>query len=465
MKSITSLRALMAVSIAATAFAAPALAGEQTLPSREEMWRMLQQQQQQINALMRLVDPAAPAVKQALPAALPVPPPQPAQNGAAPAADGGLPAQTSSAPVSGQDYEQLKSRVDELDAKVEATGAMVEETRAAAADGDDRLHIGGYGELHYNGGMKDEIDFHRFVLFFGYDFSDSIRFASELELEHALSGDGEPGEVELEQAYLEFDLPDMQRARGGIILVPVGILNETHEPPTFFGVERNPVETNIIPTTWWEGGAELLGQIGDQGFSYDAFLSSGLMVPTTGASAFLVRSGRQKVAQATARDPAFTGRVKWTGVPGVELAATGQYQADVTQNAGSLSTPATLFETHADIRRGGWGLRALWARWDLYGSMAEAIGRDVQEGWYVEPSYRFDTDIGEFGVFGRYNQWDNAAGDGDGINTWNEQMDFGINFWPHPDVVIKADYQVQDLAPGMADDDRVNLGIGFQYGH
>jgi phosphate-selective porin len=105
-----------------------------------------------------------------------------------------------------------------------------------------KVHIGGYGELHYNnlekpdGSEKKQLDFHRFVLFFGYDFSDSIRFHSELELEHAIAGDGQPGEIELEQAYIEFDLTENMEAKGGLFLIPVGILNETHEPTTFYGV-------------------------------------------------------------------------------------------------------------------------------------------------------------------------------------------------------------------------------------
>ena len=116
--------------------------------------------------------------------------------------------------------------------------------------------IGGYGELHYNNIEDTEsIDFHRFVLFFGHEFTESIRFFSEFELEHALSGDGKPGEVELEQAYIEMDLTESTTLKTGLFLVPVGIINETHEPPTFYGVERNPVEKNIIPATWWEAGA------------------------------------------------------------------------------------------------------------------------------------------------------------------------------------------------------------------
>ncbi|MGH8245421.1 MAG: porin, partial [Gammaproteobacteria bacterium] len=353
-----------------------------------------------------------------------------------------------------QEIESLKSRQSETDEKVEAAGERIEEVAAKEPAGGgmvegwwNRTSVGGYGEMHYNGGSRDEIDFHRFVLFFGHQFSDRIRFFSELELEHSLAGDSEPGEVELEQAFVEFDISDRIQARAGLFLLPVGILNETHEPPTFFGVERNIVETNIIPTTWWEGGVGGRAVLG-RGFSADLAVHSGLSVDTT---TFLIRGGRQKVAEAPAEDPAITGRIKWTGMPGVELAFSAQYQDDLTQ--GVLDIDATLLETHANIRRGPWSLRALYARWDLGGDQPRAVGRDEQYGWYVEPGYIFTTGKGEVGVFARYSEADNTVGDS--TDSKLRQTDVGLNYWPHPQVVLKADYQFQSVPAGMVDDDRV----------
>ena len=168
---------------------------------------------------------------------------------------------------------------------------------AAAGGWWERTSIGGYGELHYEGGSRDLLDFHRFVLFVGHEFNNRIRFFSEIELEHAWSGEGRPGEVELEQAYLQIDLSDQHRLNAGVMLIPSGFLNEIHEPPTFYGVERNPVETAIIPTTWWEGGIGLSGNFGASGIAYNLMFTSGLRTPLTGSNAFLVRSGRQKSSQ------------------------------------------------------------------------------------------------------------------------------------------------------------------------
>jgi hypothetical protein len=363
-----------------------------------------------------------------------------------------------------REIEALKAQQNQTDQKVEAAGDRIEQVATEQAGGGmvdgwwNKTSIGGYGEMHYNAGNADQIDFHRFVLYINHQFSDRIRLQSELELEHSLAGEGKPGEVELEQAYIEFDITDRSRARAGLFLIPVGILNETHEPNTFFGVERNIVESAIIPTTWWEGGVSGHTTFG-RGFSADLAVHSGLNVPVTGNNAFLPRSGRQKVAEAKAEDGAVTGRLKWTGVPGVELAVAAHYQDDMTQNAQDVS--ATLLETHANIRRGPWSLRALYARWDLSGAGPEAIGRDEQYGFYVEPGYFFKTGDGEVGVFGRYAEVDNAAGDS--TNSKVKQTTVGLNYLPHPNVVLKADYQFEERPAGQNEDNRVNLGVGFMF--
>lgn len=363
--------------------------------------------------------------------------------------------------------ENLKSQLSRTDRKVEATGSALEEVAAAKSAGSgsswaERTHIGGYGELHYNnlegeGGAsdKEEFDFHRFVLFFGHEFNDRIRFFSELEIEHAgVESDGAPlgGEVELEQAYVEFDLNDQHRAKAGLFILPVGILNETHEPNTFYGVERNPVESNIIPTTWWAGGGALSGELGN-GFSYDAAIHEGL---NTGAS-YTPRSGRQKTSNAIASDLAYTARLKWTGMPGVEIGGTFQHQTDITQSLDASAGSANLYELHTVISKGPLGLRALYARWDLDGAGPAAVGADEQLGWYLEPSFKFNE---QWGAFARYNLWDNAAGDS--VGSEKKQIDVGVNYWPHPDVVLKVDYMSQDNDDGR-DQKGFNLGVGYQF--
>lgn len=357
--------------------------------------------------------------------------------------------------------EQLSKENKQLTEQLEVSMEIKQqasETKPSAYASKGDTTVGGYGELHYNSfeDQDNKLDFHRFVLFFGHEFTDKIRFFSELELEHSIAGEGQTGEIELEQAYIEMDLNDKHSAKAGVFLLPVGIINETHEPDTFYGVERNPVEKDIIPATWWEGGVAISGQLGS-GFSYDVAYTSGLATPTTGSNAYKVRSGRQKVGNAVANDGAITGRVKWTGMPGLELAATVHHQADLTQAQGAVGTEsdATLFETHAVYQKGPFGLRALYARWDLDGAAAKAVGRDEQVGWYIEPSFRISP---QWGIFARYNEWDNNAGDA--AATEKKQTDVGVNYWPHENVVLKLDVQRQS---GAANTDGFNLGLGYQF--
>ncbi|MFT5520460.1 MAG: hypothetical protein ACI9IA_001053 [Enterobacterales bacterium] len=347
--------------------------------------------------------------------------------------------------------ENNQKQVKKTDDKVEATVDAVESTMVAAKE--SKSKIGGYGELHYNNIEDDEqIDFHRFVMFFNHEFTNKIRFFSELEIEHALSGDGKPGEVELEQAYIEMDLNESNRLKTGVFLVPVGIINETHEPPTFYGVERNPVEKNIIPATWWEAGAGITSTI-YEGLSADFAVHSGLNVETEGSNSYSIRNGRQKAAKANADSLAYTARLKYTAIPGVELAASYQVQSDVTQ--GINDSGASLITAHAIINSGKFGLKALYAKWDIDGSEAALLGRNEQNGYYIEPSFRLND---SWGFFARYNVWDNLAGNN--TDTEITQTNFGINYWPHENVVFKFDFENQS---GAGDGKGFNLGVGYMY--
>ncbi len=364
------------------------------------------------------------------------------------------------------EIDVLRRKLVQAEQKADAAVVAVESGAGAAmTQAKTDTHIGGYGEMHLNnlkggGGAadKEEIDFHRFVLFVNHDFSDRLRLYTELELEHSLAGEGKPGEVELEQAFIEYDLNERHRARAGLFLIPVGLLNETHEPDTFYGVERNNVEKNIIPTTWWAGGAGLRGEIAP-GWSYDLAIHEGLA--TSAASNYAIRSGRQKTAEARAKDPAYTGRLKFTGIPGLELGGTLQVQEDITQDQAVAADTAILYELHAALQKGAFGLRTLYAHWNLNGDGPETVGADQQKGWYFEPSWRFSD---RFGVFARYSTWDNQAGSNNGaaLDSEKNQYDFGFNYWLHENVVLKADYQIQDN-DNDANQDGFNFGVGFSY--
>ncbi len=354
--------------------------------------------------------------------------------------------------------EILEQRLNDTDDKLNAmAGQMEYDNETAFSD----TSIGGYGELHYNNYENNgaKVDFHRFVLFFSHEFSDDIRFFSEFELEHSIAGEGKKGEVELEQAYVEIDINEQVSSKVGLLLIPVGIINETHEPPTFYGVERNGVEKNIIPATWWEAGASVNYKLSG-GLAFDGAITSGLNSTkknVEGSYSFTgIRKGRQKVAKASAENLAYTGRIKYTAIAGLELAATVQYQTDLTQGLGELdSASATLFETHAIYQVQDFTVRALYARWDIDGNEAKSSGSDEQMGWYIEPSYVFNEKVG---VFARYAEYDNNAGNG--TSTAVESTSVGVNYYIHENVVLKADYE--NLG-GAKDSSGFNLGFGYQF--
>lgn len=385
-------------------------AAQAATPSAEEMWEIIQQQQEQISTLK----------------------------------------------------EQLSnndSRLSETEIIAEATISAVEQISLAPA-ASSKTTLGGYGEVHYNNlekddgsGDKNEVDFHRFVLFTSHQFTDSIRFFSELEVEHSIAGDGQVGEVELEQAFIEWDISANQSAKAGLFLMPIGIINETHEPNTFYGTERNNVEKYIIPATWWEAGAALNGELA-QGLSYDIAAHSGLFMDD---GEYKPRDGRQKVGKAKADDMAFTGRLKYTAIPGLELAASFQRQNDVRQGEGE-GISGTLIETHLAWQKNDFQLRALYAAWDFDTAINDIKqGADEQTGFYIEPSYKLTDKIG---VFARFSEYDNTAGSS--VDSAVEQFDIGINYWLHPNVVFKMDYQDQDNNSDTGSDG-INIGVGFSY--
>jgi Phosphate-selective porin O and P len=368
-----------------------------------------------------------------------------------------------------QQQQTTEQKANSAGEKAEAAVEAVENGTPGTADSGNwayRTRIGGYGELHYNNiDASDpaydnkEIDLHRFVLYAGHEFSDDIRFFSEFEIEHVIasSDDADSGEVEVEQAYLEFDLQDNLRARGGLFLLPVGILNETHEPNTFYGVERNDVENIIIPATWWAGGAGVSGQYGN-GISWDLAIHEGLMIPTSGSDAFRVRSGRQETSEASAENLAYSGRLRYTGVPGLELAASVNYQSDASQVGGDGLDSGLLFETHVVYGKGPFGLRALYAEWDFDGLAVTSADADKQTGWYIEPGFKVRDDVG---LYTRYEDVKGALGE-DRFDQW----EVGVNYWPHEDVVLKADYRSRDhdlASESGRDFDAFDLGIGYQF--
>ncbi len=385
---------------------------------------------------------------------------------------------------------QLEQRIRELEVKQAPAPTKPPEAAPAAAvppppaelpSTETRLPVSGYMDFHFNKerGLPGQLDFHRFVLLFGHSFSDRIKFWSELELEHAfVEGGEERGELELEQAYLDFLVKPYLNFRGGMILAPVGLINERHEPPAFHGVERPFVDTVILPSTWFDTGAGIFGDLG-KGFRYKLYLMSPLDATLFSAEEGL-RDGRQKGSRAVMQNPALTGRLEYHGLPRLSLGAsfwrgrTGFNLVTVNPRVGVVEFDGRYSVWRLDFR--GQIARVTLTR---AGELNLALQRSTgvspniarsMRGFYWETAARVlpRRFPHEMAVFSRYENFDTQHRMPTGYQPL-KQFDrsawvTGLTYWPEPDVALKFDYTIVRSRSTIFDSIRsINLGIGWWF--
>jgi hypothetical protein len=411
-----------------------------------------------------------------------------------------LAALTTARGVSAATPEELEARVDALAAQVVALQsevAALKSEKAAAPAGapqamaaapssppEPQVQWFGYGELNYSRPTGDAsaatADVARFVLGASYAFDDRTRFVSELELEHAVSSADDPGEVEVEQAYIERRLSEQVFAKAGLFLIPVGMLNENHEPTRYYGVFRNFVETAIIPTTWREGGFAVQGNTSG-GLRWDAGISTGFNLSKWDATSEEgleepLGSIHQELALASAGDLSVFGALNYSGVPGLRLGAS-VFSGEADQGQPGLDhNRVTLWEGHARWNPGNWDLSALYAHGSISNTAAinttlvgnPALIPENFFGWYVEAAYRATLpNEWTLAPFARYEVFNTASGYasiGTGLtpDPLEDEKVFtaGFNLDIARGVVFKIDYLHFDRED---DANRVDLGLGYQF--
>jgi hypothetical protein len=347
----------------------------------------------------------------------------------------------------------------------------------------------GYGELNYSRPRGDPaettFDLSRFVLGFEYRFDERTRLASEVEIEHAVSSSSQddPGEVEVEQAYVQRDLGGDWQANLGLFLIPSGLLNENHEPTRFYGVFRNFVETSIIPTTWREGGAGLRAAT-EGGWRWDLGLTTGFDLSkwdpesTEGLESPL-GSIHQELALARAAELSMYTAVNYTGISGLRLGASVFSGGADQDQPGFHDNRVTLWEAHARWQNADWELSALYASGHISGTaqvnlryldsyVTPTLIPEDFYGWYLEGAWR-----GLVGrrwplvPFLRYEQFNTGSayarlpsGLAPAALALQDVYTYGLQFEFARGVVLKADYV--DFTRGV-DGDRFDLGLGYEF--
>lgn len=349
------------------------------------------------------------------------------------------------------------------------------------------VSIGGYGEVLYENfaderedgtaaGKQDEFDALRAILYVGYKFNDRLLFNSELEWEHGSTGAG--GEASIEFAYLDYLLTPNFGLRGGLLLAPMGLTNELHEPPTFVGTTRPMVEQAIIPTTWRANGAGFFGEVGDVSFRAYALTS---LDAARGFSASGLRGGRQKGAKELAEDFSVVGRVDYTGVLGLMVggsAMIGETAHNRVLAGEAVDGTTTIVEGHASYEASGLRLRGLYARATVddvaeLNALRELTGSgsigERLTGGYAEAGYdvlrTLDTDHALV-PYVRYEALNTQARvpTGFSANPATERTGWllGAMWKPIPQVALKADYQIHgnEASTGI---DQLNVNLSYLF--
>ena len=349
------------------------------------------------------------------------------------------------------------------------------------------LSIGGYGEAFYqdvvsdnNNDAKSTADLERMVLYVGYKFTDKILFNSEVEFEHGSTERN--GAVSVEFAALDFFINPMANVRAGMVLMPMGFLNQIHEPPFYFGNHRPEVEQKIIPSTWNEVGVGLFGAI-TPNLTYTTYVVNGMNAK--GFDSNGIRDGRQGGSQALAQNLGYVARMDYVpdALPGVTVggsAYVGNSGQDQDYDGQKPSVLTQLYESHVQWKYRGLEFRTLGS-WGFVGNadilsdanIKAANGKGVvgsqNYGWYSEVGYdvlplMFKDTPQYLAPFVRYEKLNTIAKAPTGFTgdpTKDQQVfQVGLQYKPIPQVVIKADYRNFVAKQGPLPDD-FNLGFGF----
>lgn len=354
--------------------------------------------------------------------------------------------------------------------------------RILNGNSNSKLTIGGYGEITYNRatGKNAELDVQRLVLLFGYKFNDRTQFITEVEFEHV-------NELYVEQAFLQYSVSDQINLKAGLMLVPMGIVNEYHEPTTFNGVERPSMDGAIVPTTWREIGVGISGKSDEASLRYQAYIFNGFQTTTSDGKGVItggklggssgLRGGRQKGAQSNFNNVNFSAKLDYYGFSGLRLGLSGYF--------GRTQSPVDVADVDgADVGLSMIGLDARYAyqRFTARGQFIHAsisdtkaynsaTGKDLGsalQGYYVEAAYNLlsqekEQELIGFVRFEDYNTHASVSGNLIKKGAYDRQeWTLGLSYKLAPGAVVKTDYQFKNNALDI-NTRQLNFGIGVWF--
>jgi len=350
------------------------------------------------------------------------------------------------------------------------------------------LSIGGYGEMYYANkeNANNIADVYRFVPYIGYRFSDSIILNTEIEFEHGgaqTKDDGKDGYAVIEFMYLDFLISDNFNVQAGLVLAPMGLINLRHEPTLFNTVQRPNTEKYLIPSTWNTNGAIAYGSIGDSGFTYNAGIIQALDFDNADAGKQKqIRSSRLgSRGKSTFNNLAGIARLDYIGEPGLLVGASAYY-GTATQGEEVSGATALMYDVHASYENSGFKIKGVYTATklsdaDKIAASSTASGQSIDKanGYYLNAEYNVLASVNseyKLPVFVQYdyiNPTDSVvdatnASVGIDVNAEVATTTVGLNFFPHEQVVLKADYAMakyKDSDTTNQDQDILSLSLGF----
>ncbi|HEY9170195.1 MAG TPA: porin [Lutibacter sp.] len=338
------------------------------------------------------------------------------------------------------------------------------------------VSIGGYAQIDYNepdGSAPGKLDVHRVVMFLGYKFNEKVSFLSEIEYEHV-------SEVYIEQAYLKYKANENFNVLAGLMLVPMGIINEFHEPTTFYGVERPNVDSYIVPTTWREIGIGFSGKIDNASLKYQAYVFNGFKSYAGGAGILRgtdgLRKGRQKGAESVVNSPNLSTKLDYYGITGLRLGLSGYFGKTQTDNTSIDASTVGISMIGLDARykynnlelRGQYIHTSLTDTEDYNLLTGKDLGSEMY-GLYGEVAYSFNLKgVEKLTPFLRYEKHNTHASTAGNLVA-NDAFDrdeiiFGLNYKVANGAAFKIDYQLMNNAVAGSDTAKqFNAGVAVSF--